>query len=71
VRLLPGRPLKKDPKWVYDKLNFNQVLWMRSSGILSQLLKEEIDWLKALRWPKEKKKVVLEALSRESKFLDY
>ena len=28
VRLLPGRSIKKVVKWVYDKLNFNQVLWM-------------------------------------------
>jgi len=65
VRLLPGRPTKKIVKWVYDKLNFNQVLWMRSSGIPSQLLQEEIEWLQKVEWPAEKKASILDALHRE------
>jgi len=70
VRLLPGRPIKKVVKWVYDKLNFNQVLWMRSSGILSQLLREEIDWLAAVDWPADKRAAILAALDRERQLLD-
>jgi hypothetical protein len=63
--LLPGRPINRLVKWVYDKLNFNQVLWMRSSDVLSQLLKEEIDWLETIEWPPTKKRPILDALSRE------
>lgn len=70
VRLLPGRPTKKIVKWVYDKLNFNQVLWMRSSGILSQLLREEIDWLANVDWPTDKRAAIVGALDRERELLD-
>jgi len=70
VHLLPGRPIKKVVKWVYDKLNFNQVLWMRSSGVLSQLLREEIDWLARVDWPVDKRAAILEALDRERQLLD-
>jgi hypothetical protein len=70
VRLLPGRPTKKVVKWVYDKLNFNQVLWMRSSGVLSLLLREEIDWLAAVGWPADKRAAILGALDRERQLLD-
>jgi hypothetical protein len=70
ARLLPGRPIKKIVKWVYDKLNFNQVLWMRSSGILSQLLREEIDWLAKVDWPEDKRAAILESLDRERPLLD-
>lgn len=69
VRLLPGRPIKRSVKWVYDKLNFNQVLWMRSSGVLSQLLGEELDWLESIDWPAEKRGAILAALSRERRLL--
>jgi len=70
VRLLPGRPIKKSVKWVYDKLNFNQVLWMRSSNVLSQLLREEIDWLATIDWPADKRAPILGALDRERQLLD-
>jgi hypothetical protein len=70
VRLLPGRPIKKVVKWVYDKLNFNQVLWMRSSNVLSQLLREEIDWLATIDWPADKRAPILGALGRERQLLD-
>jgi len=70
VCLLPGRPARRAIKWVYDKLNFNQVLWMRSSGILSQLLREEIEWLETLDWPVEKKTAILGALARERQFIE-
>lgn len=67
---LPGRPIKKIVKYVYDKLNFNQVLWMRSAGVLSQLLAEEIDWLEAVPWPEAKKPAILNALSAQRRLLD-
>lgn len=68
--LLPGRPIHKRIKWVYDKLNFNQVLWMRSSDVLSQLLREELDWLENIQWPAEKRSTILAALLRERQLLD-
>jgi len=70
VSLLPGRPIKRLVKWVYDKLNFNQVLWMRSSEVLSQLLKEEIDWLEEIEWPDDRKSAILDALSRERRRIE-
>lgn len=70
-RLLPGRPAKKIVKAVYDKLNFNQVLWMRSSGMLSQLLREEFDWLEGVAWPSERKQAITEALRRERQLLNF
>jgi hypothetical protein len=69
--LLPGRPSKKNVKAVYDKLNFNQVLWMRSSGVLSQLLREEFDWLAAIQWPHQKAKAISEALLKERTLLNF
>lgn len=70
VRFLPGRPIKKVVKYVYDKLNFNQVLWMRSAGVLSQLLVEEIDWLEKISWPETKRAAILNALSTQRRLLD-
>lgn len=70
-RLLPGRPSKKIVKAVYDKLNFNQVLWMRSSGVLSQLLREEFDWLTELDWPQQKQTPILETLLKERTLLGF
>jgi hypothetical protein len=67
--MLPGRQSKKHLKWVYDKINFNQVLWMRSSGILSQLLKEEVEWLERIKWPEGKVELIQAALVRERQFL--
>ncbi len=67
--LLPGRSMKKTLKWVYDKINFNQVLWMRSSGILSQLLREEIEWLTQIEWPESKREMIQAALLRERQFM--
>jgi hypothetical protein len=69
--LLPGRATKKLVIAVYDKLNFNQVLWMRSSNILSQLLEEEFEWLKRQNWPPEKQDVLLASLSRERRLLGF
>lgn len=68
---LPGRPSKKFVKAVYDKLNFNQVLWMRSSGVLSQLLCEEFDWLAAIQWPQQKSQAISHALSKERTLLNF
>jgi hypothetical protein len=70
-RLLPGRPTKKFVKAVYDKLNFNQVLWMRSANILSQLLREEFDWLERQDWPIERRGLLHNALQRERHLLDF
>jgi len=70
VSILPGRPIKKVVKYVYDKLNFNQVLWMRSAGVLSQLLVEEIDWLEKLSWPETKSAAILDALSTQRRLID-
>ena len=62
---------KKIVKAVYDKLNFNQVLWMRSSGVLSQLLREEFDWLAAIQWPQQKRQAISEALLKERTLLNF
>jgi hypothetical protein len=70
-RLLPGRPAKKLVIAVYDKLNFNQVLWMRSSNILSQILGEEFTWLESQEWPPERRDVILKNLSRERTLLGF
>jgi hypothetical protein len=70
-RLLPGRPAKKLVIAVYDKLNFNQVLWMRSSNILSQVLDEEFKWLEKQEWPPDKRETVMTSLSRERTLLGY
>lgn len=63
--VLPGRPSDKIVKAVYNKISFNQVLWMRSSEVLAQLLREEFDWLDGLEWPKQKKGAIKKALHRE------
>lgn len=60
--LLPGRPVKKLVKAIYDKLNFNQALWMRTEEVWSQLLPEEIDWLTTIDWPAESRALILETL---------
>jgi hypothetical protein len=64
-RFLPGRAIHDLVIAVYDKLNFNQVLWMRSSDLLSQLLREEFDWLGNLQWTDDRRNVVLTKLHRE------
>lgn len=68
---LPGRPAKKLVIAVYDKLNFNQVLWMRSANLLSQLLREEFDWLESQTWPDEKRHAILNNLRRERELLEF
>lgn len=62
---LPGRAIHDLVIAVYDKINFNQVLWMRSADLLSQLLTEEFDWLENLQWPDDRRDVVLAKLHRE------
>lgn len=69
--LLPGRSTKKFVKAVYDKLNFNQVLWMRSANILSQVLREEFSWLERQEWPTERRELVLRSLRREKNLLGF
>ena len=69
--LLPGRPTKKLVKAVYDKLNFNQVLWMRSANILSQVLGDEFNWLECQEWPTERRDLVLHSIRREKSLLGY
>jgi hypothetical protein len=69
--LLPGRSTKKFVKAVYDKLNFNQVLWMRSANILSQVLREEFIWLERQEWPQERRDLVLRSLRREKNLLGF
>lgn len=64
-KLLPGRPVKKLVKAIYDKINFNQVLWMRTSSLLSQLLQEELEWLENQEWPIGRRNAVLKLLERE------
>jgi hypothetical protein len=68
-KLLPGRPAKKLVIAIYDKLNFNQVLWMRSSNILSQVLEDEFKWLERQEWPSERREAILASLSRERALL--
>ena len=67
AQLLPGRPAKKTIKWVYDKLNFNQVLWMRSSDVLSQLLDEEVRWLAGVPWPNDRSSQIAAALQQQDR----
>jgi hypothetical protein len=64
----PGR--KKAVTALYQKLNFNIVLWMRSQDVLSQLMITELDWLLTLDWPDDKKAGVVRALHREKESLE-
>jgi hypothetical protein len=54
-RMLPGSPHSRNVKAVYDKLNFNRVLWLRTRDIHTQLLSQEVEWLRRIEWPAEKR----------------
>jgi len=53
--MLPGSPHSRNVKAVYDKLNFNRVLWLRTRDIHTQLLSQEVEWLRRIEWPAEKR----------------
>lgn len=63
-RVLPGSPQARSVKAVYDKLNFNRVLWLRTRDIHTQLLLEEIQWLDQIDWPEKNRAAIQRFLSR-------
>jgi hypothetical protein len=63
-RVLPGRRQNATLKAVYDKLNFNRVLWLRTRDIHTQLLPEEFRWLAQIDWPQPKRIAIQKFLDR-------
>jgi hypothetical protein len=63
-RVLPGSPQSRVVKALYDKLNFNRVLWLRTREIHTQLLSEEVNWLRRIDWPEERRIAIEQFLTR-------
>lgn len=68
-RILPGSPHARQVKAVYDKLNFNRVLWLRTRDIHTQLLPEEVEWLSQIQWPRAMCKPIERFLARAAEVI--